>query len=348
MTARRPVPFYAWVAQQTLPAAPRPVIAVGRRSATVNGVLDGTPLLLLPLVDLAPGAVVRAVREVALLQAASGRFRVLVLASGDVFAAVRPLGWPVEHVMSEADLLTLDPDADWLDHAAHAFAAVCQQYGVGGVLATTAAGRQLRLPDVLADGEPAAALSTWLDGDAALAAPDEPGRHGTWRGFLDTEDAGVLVEARIGAPERWHVVLTRRSASHRLTLLRTAATTVGRDLVRRAADRGWSTAEVVVPPGDRGAVLAAARLAALADEPEPGVHVLVGDGVEVEVDALAPYDFHVDVLAPPDAVRVRAVPAGAGAAAAWTARLRADAVLTGAERFARARRPGAGTEGVLA
>ncbi|MCK0116295.1 hypothetical protein MWU57_04545 [Isoptericola sp. S6320L] len=107
------------------------------------------PIYVVPVFDLKSSEVVESLRELYRAQSMLDKFRVLLFTDSDIYKAVRPYGFPVESVVSEANWI-LEGKVDWEDYVLESLAWVLERYGAAGLLLRDAQGSLV--PDLVRHG----------------------------------------------------------------------------------------------------------------------------------------------------------------------------------------------------
>lgn len=271
-------------AHDGLPLTREARLPIASQGGGVNGRYPHAPIVVLALVGLSPGAAAIAVRETTALQLVSDGIRVLVWADEDPFGLVRPLGWPVEHVMSEGDWCRLDQPSAWDAYCLESLEATVREFGVAAVLTTDEDGHLSTVPPWLG-----------LSGDrlrrvagTARLEPSAGADPRNWRSWavqdLPLDRSTATVDGRHPTVVRHH----HRGSAALLVVVGALAT--GPALLTEASERRWSTVEIEdLEPADSAHALRFARGALTRAD----VRVLAtGDGYPAS--AASGFDFRIE------------------------------------------------------
>lgn len=219
-----------------LPGA-RALVDVGTRSGARFEHLAGTPLYVILLFDMRPAEVALALRALHLAQQTVGTYRILVFTDLDLFAAVRPYGWPVEHVVSERDWHALGKSGSWERHVNDSLAWVVRTYAAHGIVGGFG-------PEALCESAVHAGIAPeglWsLLGPVDDGSPDEV--YPTWRAWGRGDDGPPEGPSQVGPTQTLQVELIRGRAEPCVMLLVGTApvSNVEHAVLRRARERGWT------------------------------------------------------------------------------------------------------------
>jgi hypothetical protein len=92
------------------------------------------PIVALLALDCPEKVLSETLDRIATAQVLSGGFRVLVVSDRPVFAVTRKHGYPLELLVSQQDLATAQPGADWDDYVLGQVRDIVRDYGVRAVV----------------------------------------------------------------------------------------------------------------------------------------------------------------------------------------------------------------------
>jgi hypothetical protein len=92
------------------------------------------PIVALLALDCPDKVLADSLDRLATAQVLSGGFRVLVISDKPVFPVTRKHGYPLELIVSQQDLATAAPDADWEDFVLGQVRGIVRDYGVRAVV----------------------------------------------------------------------------------------------------------------------------------------------------------------------------------------------------------------------
>lgn len=215
----------------------RALVDIGTRSGARFEHLAGTPLYVVLLFDMRPSEVALALRALHLAQQTVGTYRILVFTDLDLFAAVRPYGWPVEHVVSERDWRALGRTGAWERHVSDSLAWVVQTYAAHGIVGGV--GSEALCESAVRAGIAPQGLWSLL-GPVDDGSPDEV--FPTWRAWGRGDDRPPEGLSHVGPTQTLQVDLSRGQAEPCVMLLVGTAPVSERDdaVLRRARERGWT------------------------------------------------------------------------------------------------------------